>query len=330
LIVTEPFNAVGNTPLILLREPKLEQISLFQKCENFNPTGSVKDRASFHVLNKGLERGIINPNTTIIESSSGNFGISLSSYCRKMNLKCEIVIDPDILAVNEYLITSQASKVIKVTERDEGGGYLLTRIGLVRSLIENNSSYYWTCQYGNPLVAEAYYESLGSEICDDLAVDYVFLGVSSGGTITGVSQRVKERYPNAAVVAVDVEGSVVFGGRPHKRKIPGIGSSKRPEILSEARIDDVVVVGELDTICACRTYTKRHGTLIGGSSGSVYLAVHKYFQGKTFLKKPNVAVVFADSGERYTNTVYNDEWVAENFETEKKELASRIAEFWMN
>lgn len=309
-------NNVGNTPMIHINDSSLPNADLYVKLESYNPTGSVKDRASQYVINKALGKKIINYDTTIIESSSGNFGISLSSFCKRIGLKCTLVIDPNILPINEYLISLNASKVIKVTERDETGGFLLTRTRLINKMIENDDGYYWTCQYSNPLIAEAYYQTLGVEICDDVNVDYIFLGVSSGGTITGVSNQIKERYPNAKVIAVDVEGSVIFNNTPCRRYIPGIGSSMHPEILDSARIDEVIIVSEMETIRECREFAAKNYTLIGGSSGSVYAAIRKYFANNPLNRHANVVAVFADRGDRYADTVYNNDWVKEKYGVE--------------
>lgn len=134
------------------------------------------------------------------------------------------------------------------------------------------------------------------------------MGISSGGTITGVSQRVRENYPKAKIVAVDVEGSIIFGGKSHKRFIPGIGSSMKPEILKRAVIDDVVSVNEDETINACRELLERHNLYAGGSSGSVYAGIKKYFRTNNINSQVNIMCVFADSGERYITTIYNDKW----------------------
>lgn len=170
---------------------------------------------------------------------------------------------------------------------------------------------YWVNQYANPLNAEAYYGSLGREICQEAPgqrVEYVFMGVSSGGTITGVSKRVKKEYPNAKIIAVDIYGSVIFGGPPQKRYIPGIGSSLQPKILEEAIIDDVVMVTEYETIVGCKELLEKHNLFAGGSSGSVYVGIKKYFSNRQIYKPVNVMCVFADRGERYIETIYNEAW----------------------
>lgn len=310
-MINNILDKVGNTPLIALRNEEESNLNVFAKLEFYNPTGSVKDRAAIYILNSLLNRGLIDNDTTIIESSSGNFGVALSAYTKQKGLKFICVIDKTTLPVNEMLIRLQGAEVICITEPDARGGYLLNRLKKVNEIIQKSENIYWINQYENPLNAEAYYNSLGNEICFEIPrqqLDYLFMGVSSGGTITGVSQKVKEKYPNSKIIAVDVEGSVIFGGESRKRFIPGIGSSIRPAILSSAKIDDVVTVDEYETMDSCRELLEKHNLFVGGSSGSVHAAVRKYFKANPVDKPVNIMCVFADKGERYISTIYNDDW----------------------
>jgi 2,3-diaminopropionate biosynthesis protein SbnA len=223
---------LGNTPMVKISLKELGSINLYIKLEFCNPTGSVKDRAAAYLIDKLLKEGIINSDTTLIESSSGNFGIALAAYCKKKGLKFCCVIDPNISVINQAIIENLCGSVIKVTEPTSSGGYLLNRIKKVNELISIIPNSYWVNQYGNLYNAEAYYCTLGSEICEHFSeLDYIFIGVSSGGTITGISQRVKEKFPKIKIIAVDMEGSVIFGGNPKKRHIPGMGSDMVPDIL---------------------------------------------------------------------------------------------------
>lgn len=300
---------VGRTPLVPLASPRLRNVDVAAKLELQNPTGSVKDRAAHFILDHVLASGEIDRETMIVESSSGNFGIALSAACRERGLSFTCVVDPFINPMNEFLIRQLGGRLVKVDQPDASGGYLQTRIATVKEICRRAPKSYWINQYANPLNARAYYESLGKEICDEAPrLDYVFLGVSSGGTITGVSQRVKERFPGARVVAVDMRGSVIFGEPPRKRVIPGIGSSIVPPILASALIDDVVHVDERETILGCHELLRRYALFCGGSSGSVYAAIEKYFRGRQLASRPSVVAVFADRGERYTDTIYDRNW----------------------
>ena len=150
----------------------------------------------------------------------------------------------------------------------------------------------------------------GSELVEDAPdLDYVFVGAGTGGTIAGVSQRVKEHSPRTKVVAVDVVGSVIFGGRPGPRFIPGLGSSRRGALFDEAVIDDIVMVSELETVRACRKLLRLYGVHAGGSTGSVFAAIEQYFTTAS-LRRPKVAFISADRGTAYSSTVFNPDWVA--------------------
>jgi 2,3-diaminopropionate biosynthesis protein SbnA len=303
---------VGNTPMVQFQIPGFKNINLFTKLEFYNPTGSVKDRAASYIIKKLLARKEIDKDTTLIESSSGNFGIALSAFCKKNGLKFIAVVDPCILTINEILIKSFGAEMVKVNVPDCNGGYLLSRIKKVKELVREIDNSYWVNQYGNPYNAEAYYHTLGHEICRQMEnIDYIFIGVSSGGTITGVSNKIKERFPQSRVIAVDIIGSVIFGHPPQKRYIPGIGSSMVPEILKKAKIDDVVMIDEVSTIEMCHELLKKHYTFAGGSSGSVFAAIKKFFTGEKINGKVNVVTIFADRGERYADTVYNEKWCSD-------------------
>lgn len=312
MIYEHILKTVGNTPMVHLGLEELPFIDLYTKLELLNPTGSVKDRAAAYVIEKVLELGQITPRTTIIESSSGNFGIALAAYCKYRGMKFICVVDPCISPMNELLIRSFDGTIIKIETPDENGGYLLNRIRKVKQLLEEISDSYWVNQYGNPYNADAYYYTLGEEILMDLKkIDYVFLGISSGGTLTGVSRRIKAAFPNVKIIAVDIIGSVIFGHPPKKRYIPGIGSSMVPEILKKAFIDEVVMMDEMSTVSMCRELLHRFGIFAGGSSGSVFGGIKKYFSENPInnSNKPlTVVTIFPDRGERYHETVYNDQW----------------------
>lgn len=309
MIYKDIFNMVGNTPIINLNDRELKNINLYVKMEGLNPTGSVKDRAATYIINKIMDMGLINKDTTIIESSSGNFGIALGAYCKTKGLKFYCVIDPLISETNEMLIKKFSTEVIKVNERDKNGAYLLNRIKKVKELKAQIPNSYWVNQYENKFNAEAYYYTLGNEMCNEVEnIDYVFVGVSSGGTITGVSKKIKEVYPNAKIIAVDIVGSVIFGGEPKKRYIPGIGSSRVPPILKVALIDEVISIDERDVVKECENLLLQHKIFAGGSSCAVFSAIKQYFCDKSFKTKPNVVTLFADRGDRYANTLYNEQW----------------------
>src|SRR5216110_640696 len=251
-------------------------VNLFAKLEYVNPIGSIKDRAAYWILKRAAERGEIGEETTVIESSSGNFAVALAALARLVGLKFIPVLDPNISGTYGSFLRRICPTVVKVEDRDDTGGFLKTRLQKVKELCATIPNAYWTNQYANLDAIEAHYELTAAEICADFdSLDYVFIGVSTAGTIAGVSRRLKERYPNIQVIAVDTDGSAIFGGAPHKRHIPGIGSSIVPQLLSHAKIDDIVLISERETVQACQELLTSHGLFVGGSSGKAYAAVKK-------------------------------------------------------
>jgi N-(2-amino-2-carboxyethyl)-L-glutamate synthase len=290
----------------------MEGVNLFAKLEYVNPVGSIKDRPAFWILKRAAERGEIDDETTIIESSSGNFASALAAFTRLVGLRFIPVIDPNVSSTYESFLRRLCDTVVKVDERDDTGGFLKTRLQMVEHLCMTVPNAYWTNQYANPDAADAHYQLTAGEICADFdSLDYVFIGVSTGGTIAGMSRRLKERYPNVRIIGVDTQGSVIFGDTPRKRHIPGVGSSIVPPLISQALIDDVVLIPERETAAACRELLVTHGLFAGGSSGTSLAAVKRYAPKMTRGgngKRPTVLFVCADRGTPYLDTVFDPVW----------------------
>ena len=295
------------TPIIQLKHDAIE---LNAKLEFTNPIGSIKDRPAFWILKNAIDRGDVTSATTIVESSSGNFALALAVFCRLLGLRFIPVIDPNISPSYEDSLRRTCNLVVKVEERDDTGGFLKTRLAKVQELCSGLKNAYWTNQYANLDGMQAHYKFTGGEIVKSFThLDYVFLGVSSGGTISGVSTRLKEAFPKIKVIAVDSEGSVIFGGKPKKRYIPGIGASIVPPLVKLAIIDDVVMVAERETAAACNDLLLEHGLFVGGSSGTAYAAIQRYVPKMlTSGEKPRVVFICPDRGSAYLDTVYHREW----------------------
>jgi len=289
-------------------------MDLFAKLEYVNPVGSIKDRSAYWILKRAAERGEIGDDTTVVESSSGNFAAALAAFTRLVGLRFIPVIDPNISGTYESFLRRLCPTVVKVEQRDDTGGFLKTRLQMVEQLSAALPNAYWTNQYGNPDAVEAHYLLTAGEVCADFAaLDYVFIGVSTAGTIAGMSRRLKERYPKVKIIAVDVEGSAIFGGAPRKRHIPGVGSSIVPPLLSQATVDDVVLVSERESAVACRELLATHGLFVGGSSGTAFAAVQRYAprMARGGGKRPTVLFVCADRGTPYLDTVFDSTWTAQ-------------------
>ena len=296
------------TPHVPLAMPGM---NLFAKLEYVNPIGSIKDRAAYWILKRAAERGDICEATTVIESSSGNFATALAAFTHLIGLRFIPVIDPNISGTYESFLRRMCPTVVKVENRDDTGGFLKTRLQMVQHLCDTTPNAYWTNQYGNLDAMDAHYELTAGEICADFeSLDLAFIGVSTAGTIAGVSRRLKEHYPGIRIVAVDTQGSVIFGGAPRKRHIPGIGSSIVPQLLSYAMVDDVVLISERETVDACRELLTTHGLFVGGSSGSAFAAIKRYASRMAGARRPTVLFLCADRGTPYLDTVFDPLWAA--------------------
>ncbi|WP_406301634.1 2,3-diaminopropionate biosynthesis protein SbnA [Streptomyces sp. NBC_00885] len=295
------------TPLIPLED---EQCDIVAKLEFCNPTGSSKDRSALWILEQAIGRGEIVHDTTVVESSSGNFALALAFYCRMLGISFVPVIDPNCNEATEAQLRLLCERVEKVSIRDGTGSYLKNRLSRVQELLVELDSAYWPNQYANPDARDAHYRFTAGELIAQAGpLDYLFVGVGTGGTIAGLSHRIKETYPGCVVVAVDTEGSVIFGGPPKKRRIPGIGSSIVPPLCDQALIDEVEIVSEVRAVDACGALAAKYGLYAGGSTGSTYAAVQDYFaRHRPGAHRPRVAFIAADRGHAYAQTVYDPTW----------------------
>ncbi|MFF5989904.1 2,3-diaminopropionate biosynthesis protein SbnA [Prauserella flavalba] len=305
------FDCVGNTPVVALRrlfpEPGAEVVA---KLELLNPSGSMKDRSARYIVESGLRDGSIRAGTRLIESSSGNFGIALAVAARVHGLRFTCVVDPKTTTANLALLHRLGADVELVSEVDDAGGYLQSRLRRVRELLARAPDAVWVNQYANDRNWQAFYHGTGAELAEQLVrpPDYLFAAVSTTGSILGCSRRLRERFPGLRVVAVDAVGSVIFGGAPGRREIPGIGSSRVPELCSPGEIDQVVHIDDVDAAHGCRELLATEGIFAGGSTGSVVAAIRRTLPS---LPRPcRVVAIFPDRGDRYLDLVYDDEWLA--------------------
>ncbi|MGW3472289.1 2,3-diaminopropionate biosynthesis protein SbnA [Saccharopolyspora sp. NPDC000995] len=305
------FDCVGNTPVVALNrlfpEPDVEVIA---KLELMNPGGSMKDRSARHIVECGLREGSIRPGSHLVESSSGNFGIALAIAARIHDLRFTCVLDPKAAPANVAILRHLGAEVDVVTEPDEMGGYLHTRIRRVQKILAGSPAAIWVNQYANDRNWEAHYHGTGAELAEQLIrpPSYLFGAVSTTGSLLGCSRRLRESFPNLRVAAVDAVGSVIFGGPAGPRDVPGIGASRVPELFAPAEIDDVVHVNDFETAVGCRDLLAAEGIFAGGSTGAVVAAIRRTLPR---LPRPcRVVAIFPDRGDRYLDLIYDEGWFA--------------------
>jgi cysteine synthase A len=282
------------------------------KCESFNFAGSVKLKAASWMVGAAKDAGVLTSGSVIVESSSGNLGVALSVVCASEGFGFVCVTDPRSSAQNRKLIEATGGRVVLVTEPDANHGFLASRIRTVRQLCAADPRFVWLNQYANEHNWRAHYGSTAPAIvrrCPEL--DILFVGAGTTGTLMGCAYYLRDIGHPARVVAVDSVGSVTFGGPAGPRFIPGLGTSRRPELLDESVVDEVVHVEEADAIRMCRTLA-RSGFLFGGSTGTVLSGAKRWLDaaGRPDL---NAVAIAPDLGERYLDTVYDDAWVVEHY-----------------
>jgi cysteine synthase A len=301
---------IGRTPLVPLR--RLFRDAPFQvhgKLELMNPGGSAKDRPALFILREAVRMGHIRQDTTVIESSSGNMAVSLAQICLYLGLRFICVVDPRTTDAHLKLIRCLHGEIERVEHPDPiSGDYLPARIQRVKQLQQRIGNCYWTNQYGNPNNYLAHYHTTMPEILESLPrVDYLFCGVSSCGTIRGCAERLKDGRHPTQIIAVDALGSVIFGGEKSSRQFPGLGAAISPPISRKELIDRIVYVSERECVEGCRDLVRTEAIVAGASSGGVIAAIRALSDD---IPAGSVcAAILPDRGDRYLDTVYDDEWV---------------------
>ncbi|WP_347568037.1 2,3-diaminopropionate biosynthesis protein SbnA [Janthinobacterium lividum] len=285
---------------------------LYAKIEGLNPAGSIKMKTALGMIASLEARGDIKSDTVLIESSSGSLGVALSMICAERGYKFTCVVDPNASSQNVKMMKALGAGIIMVTERDDNGGFLGTRIAHIKKLTAGDARYLWLNQYANPDNPRAHVRTTARSIFERFErLDYLFIGAGTTGTLMGCVAFFQEHSPHTKIVAVDSVGSVTFGHSSGARYIPGLGTSRRPEVYAPDGIHAFEMIAEVDTVAMCRYLAHTNGFLAGGSTGTVLAAVHQWQQ-----KLPPEATVVAispDLGERYLDTVYDDEWVTKCF-----------------
>ncbi|CAM5597774.1 2,3-diaminopropionate biosynthesis protein SbnA [Streptomyces aurantiogriseus] len=282
--------------------------SLFLKCEGFNFAGSVKLKAAVEMVEAAEREGVIKPDSILVESSSGNLGVALSMIAASKGYRFLCVTDSRCNLSTRLLMEALGSRVHTIAELDANGGFLGARINYVRTLCDSDDRYVWLSQYTNPGNWKAHYYKTAPEIARHFPrLDVLFVGVGTTGTLMGCARYFRQWQRPVRIVAVDSAGSVIFGGEPGRRMIPGLGMSMRPPLLDESYVDEVIRVEERDTIRACHRLARR-GFLFGGSTGTVVSGAMRWLADHHRRELTAVAIA-PDLGERYLDTIYQSNWL---------------------
>ncbi|MDU8387718.1 2,3-diaminopropionate biosynthesis protein SbnA [Pseudomonas syringae pv. actinidiae] len=284
----------------------------FLKMESLNPAGSIKLKTAVGLVNDVQARGLLGPQTTLIESSSGNLGVALAMICAERGIPFTCVVDPNSSSHNIRMMRSYGTRVIQVEIPDANGGFLGTRIALIREKVASDPRYVWLNQYENAANPRAHARTTAHSISRHFGhVDYLFVGAGTTGTLMGCLQHFQRHHPTTKIIAVDSVGSVTFGTPASRRFIPGLGTSQRPPIFNADGIHSLEMVPEAHAVAMCRILARSKGMLVGGSTATVIAAVHAW---RERIEPGTVVVALSpDWGERYLDTLYDDQWVEQRF-----------------
>ena len=294
---------------------------LFLKVEGFNFAGSIKLKAAREMVEAAERDGTLEPESIIVESSSGNLGIALSMIAASKGYRFLCVTDSRCNQAARASMEALGGRVHVVTAAlpDSGGGLLGARIDFVRKLCASDDRFVWLNQYENPNNWRAHYRTTGPAIARHFPnLEVLFVGAGTTGTLMGCARYMKESHPQVRIVAVDSVGSVTFGGPPGRRMIPGLGTSVRPQLLDESYVDEVVHVPEPETVNACNLLA-RQGFLFGGSTGTVVSGAVSWLTNRQERGLTSVAIA-PDLGERYLGTIYDADWARDTYNIDAEDL----------
>lgn len=294
---------IGGTPLVRLH--RLEQryhldCQILAKLERQNPGGSIKDRAAVQMLDDAQQQGILNPNSVIIEPTSGNTGIGLAMVCATRGYRC-IIVMPDTMSIERRKLMLGYGAELVLTPGAEGMQGAVKRAEELAAQIPNS---FLPGQFSNPSNALAHYRTTGPEIWQDTdgRIDLLVAGVGTGGTISGVGRYLKEQNPSIHIIAAEPAASPLLSqGYAAPHGIQGIGANFIPSVLDTKIYAEVIPVTDRDAMEAARMAGTTEGLLVGISSGAaLWAAVSAASRPENAGKR--LVVILPDTGERYLST----------------------------
>ena len=291
---------IGDTPLIKLNKlSKQTGATILAKCEFMNPTSSVKDRIALNMVNKALESGAIDKNSIIIEPTSGNTGVALAGICASKGLKLILTMPESMSIERRKLLTLLGAKIVLTPANRAMQGAIDEANKLAKEL-----NGVILQQFENPNNPQAHRDTTAIEILNDTngVVDFFVAGVGTGGTLTGVSEVLKEKIPHIKSIAVEPTNSAVLSGESKgSHKLQGIGGGLIPKVLNTQIYDEIIKVDDDSAFDMARAVAKDEGLLVGISSGaniqaSFKIASRQENRGKT------IVTLLCDTAERYMST----------------------------
>ena len=314
---------IGNTPLIKLNKvTKSFEGDYYAKYEAMNPGQSNKDRIALHIIDSAEKKGLIDKNTTIIETTSGNTGFSLSMVSMVKGYKCIVAVSSKSSPDKIDMLKAMGAKVYvcpaNVPADDKRSYYQVAK-----RLNEEIKDSFYVNQYFNELNIDAHYKTTGPEIWEQTngSITHLVASSGTGGTISGIGRFLKEKNPNIQIIGVDAYGSVLKkfhetgefdSNEIYPYRIEGLGKNLIPSTTHFEYIDHFEKVTDEESAHAAREITKKEGIFVGYTSGAALQATRQLNQQQLFFDKNSVVVIiFCDHGSRYMSKIYSDQWMKE-------------------
>ena len=289
---------IGNTPLIPLHF-RAEGITLHVKCEYLNPSGSIKDRLALTILSDARKRGLLGPDTTVLECTSGNTGIALAMVGALFGVRVKILMS-DTASVERRHLMRHFGAELQLFAATRG---YVTGIEISENMAKEDSRYFLPRQFENPLNALDHLEHTGQEIISQMngRVDAFVSGYGTGGTLNGVSRALRAHNPQVRIVAMEpAEAAMLSGESPCCHNIEGVAGGYIPPLIKGLKVDAKEKVASADAITMTRRLATEFGLLVGTSSGANVIAALR--TAAQLPEGARVVTILCDRAERYYST----------------------------
>ena len=294
--INNVLEAIGNTPLVKINSIFDSNVEVWMKLERQNPGGSIKDRIALAMIEKAEREGKINKNTLIVEPTSGNTGVGLAMVCAVKGYQLVLVMPESMSVERRKLMSSYGAKFV-LTPRELGTSGAIKK---ALEMAETLDNVWIPQQFENPSNPEIHQKTTAQEILNDFpeGFDYVITGVGTGGHITGVTQVLKQQFPNLKSFAVEPKDSpVISGGNPGPHPLQGIGAGFIPKVLNTEILDGTIQVEKEEAYEFTKKLAKQEGILAGISTGASLAAINKKLS--EIPEGSKILTFNYDTGERY-------------------------------
>lgn len=310
MVFNNIIDAIGRTPIVRLNRIGSDlPCELYAKCEFLSPGGSVKDRTAKKMIEDAEKAGLIKPGFTLIEPTSGNTGIGIAMVAAAKGYKVLITMPEKMSREKQVVLEALGAKIYR-TRTEAAWDDPDSHISLAKKLHAETPNSFILDQYANPANPRAHYEQTAQEILDDFGQELamVVLTVGTGGTITGLAQRLKKDIPGIQIIGVDPYGSILGGGTEvYPYLVEGIGYDFIPPVLDNSLVNEYVKVTDKDAFLLARRLIREEGLLVGGSSGGAAWGALQV--AKRLKKGQKCLIILPDSIRNYLTKFVDDQWM---------------------